>query len=76
LSGRATKGGRGHDHGDDRVLHPAGDGFVAQKAKPLACLPPDPAPRRGIRGWLGRRFRGRRRCAGDRCRSPSRSPRA
>jgi hypothetical protein len=29
--------GHGHDHGHDRLLHPAGDSFVAQKAKPLAC---------------------------------------
>ncbi|HJX64907.1 MAG TPA: hypothetical protein VJ860_13275 [Polyangia bacterium] len=44
------KGGRGHDydHGYDLRLHPAGDGFVAPKAKRPGWLRRDPAPWRGI----------------------------
>jgi len=41
--------GHDHDHDHDLRLHPTGGGFVAQKAKPHGCLPPDPAPWRGIR---------------------------
>jgi hypothetical protein len=32
----------GHDHGHGLRLHPTGDRFVVQKAKPHGC--PDPAP--------------------------------
>ena len=45
--------GHGHDydydHGHDLRLHPAGNGFVAPKAKRHRWLRPDPAPWRGIR---------------------------
>ena len=33
-----------HGHGHDLRLHPAGDGFVAPKAKRHGWLLPDPAP--------------------------------
>src|ERR1700690_1927584 len=33
--------GHGHDYDHDIRLHPAGDGFVPQKAKPHGCLGPD-----------------------------------
>jgi hypothetical protein len=62
-----------HDHGDDRLLHPTGDGFVAPKAMHHGWLDPDPSPWRGIRepadeadeglSTLGRRSTSRSRAA-------------
>jgi hypothetical protein len=44
LHGHGHGHGHDYDHGHDLRLHPAGDGFVAPKAKRHGWLLPDPAP--------------------------------